>query len=340
MRFLITGGLGFIGSNMIHYLLKKYPDISICNLDKMTYAGNPANLSDIENDPRYSFVKGDIADAAIVEKTFAEFQPDVVIHFAAETHVDRSIADPDVFIRSNTIGTHELLKAAKAHNVTRFHHVSTDEVYGHIALDSDERWTEESPYGPRSPYSASKAASDHFVRAYYHTYGLPITISNCANNIGPYMYPEKLLPLAITNILEGKKVPMYPPGNQVREWLYVEDHCSAIDSIVSKGIPGETYFVGPDNPQLSNLEVIKKLLAIMERGEDMIEFVKDRPGHDQKYALDHSKITRELGWHPRYSLDESLERMVDWYTKNEAWWKPLKSGEYLEYYTQQYLTRE
>jgi len=324
MKYLITGGLGFIGSNMIHYLLEKYSDISVCNLDKMTYAGNPANVADVADDPRYSFVKGDITDPDIVDKTFSECKPDVVIHFAAESHVDRSIADPDVFIRTNVVGTHELLKAARAYEVQRFHHVSTDEVYGQIPLDSDERWTESSPYRPRSPYSASKAASDHFVRAYYHTYNLPVTISNCANNIGPYMYPEKLLPLAITNLLEGKKVPVYTPGNQVREWLYVEDHCSAIDSIVAKGIPGETYFVGPDNPQLSNLEVIKKLLAIMRRGEDMIEFVKDRPGHDQKYALDHSKITRELGWHPRYSLDESLERMVGWFTQNESWWKPLK----------------
>ncbi len=338
MNILITGGLGFIGSNMIHFLLEKYPDISLCNFDKMTYAGNPKNVEDIAHDPRYSFVKGDIADAAGVEKVFSEFHPDVVLNFAAESHVDRSITDPDSFIRTNVMGTHELLKAARAHGVKRFHHVSTDEVYGHIALDSDERWTEESPYHPRSPYSASKAASDHIVRAYYHTYHLPATISNCANNIGPYMYPEKLLPLAITNILEGKKVPVYTPGNQVREWLYVEDHCSAIDAILSRGVPGETYFIGPDNPQLTNLEVIRKLLTLMGKGEEAIEFVKDRPGHDQKYALDHSKITTQLNWRPRYQLDEALEKMVAWYTENEAWWKPIKSGEFAEYYKKQYAT--
>ncbi|MBI4240040.1 dTDP-glucose 4,6-dehydratase [Candidatus Uhrbacteria bacterium] len=339
MNYLITGGCGFIGSNMIHFLLKNYTDLSICNIDKLTYAGNPANVADVANDPRYSFVKGDIADPVLVDKVFVEFKPDVVIHFAAETHVDRSITDPDIFIRTNTIGTHELLKASRAYNVKRFHHVSTDEVYGHIALDSDELWTEESPYLPRSPYSASKAASDHFVRAYYHTYHLPVTISNCANNIGPYMYPEKLLPLAITNILEGKKVPVYTPGNQVREWLYVEDHCSAIDAIVSKGIPGETYFVGPDNPPFTNLEVIKKLLAIMGKGDEIIEFVKDRPGHDLKYAVDHSKITAQLDWQPRYQLDDALEKMVAWYTENEVWWKPIKSGEFAEYYKKQYLSQ-
>lgn len=336
MKILLTGGLGFIGSNMVHYLLRQYRDVSICNLDKMTYAGNPANVADIANDPRYSFIKADIADAQAVEKAFADFKPNIVIHFAAESHVDRSITDPDIFIRTNLLGTHELLKASRVHGVKRFHHVSTDEVYGHIPLDSDEVWTEESPYHPRSPYSASKAASDHIVRAYYHTYGLPITITNCANNIGPYMYPEKLIPLAITNILEGKKVPVYTPGNQVREWLYVDDHCSAIDAIVTRGKPGETYFVGPDNPPFTNLEVIRKLFFIMGKGEDMMEFVKDRPGHDQKYALDHSKITRELGWRPRYGLDEALEKMVAWYTENKPWWKPLKSGAFEKYYRTQY----
>ncbi len=332
MKILITGGAGFIGSNFAHYWIKHYPDGQIVVLDKLTYAGNLENLSDVIN--RIEFVKGDICDEAVVGRVMKGV--DVVVHFAAETHVDRSIQNPDVFVRTNVLGTQVLLEAAKKYQVKRFHHVSTDEVFGSLPLGSKEKWNEQTPYNPRSPYSASKAASDHLVRAYYHTYGLPITISNCANNLGPYMFPEKLIPLAITNLLEGKKVPIYKPGNQVREWLYVEDHCSGIDAILEKGKIGETYFIGPDNPEFTNLEVIRKLLVLMKAGDDMLEMVSDRPGHDQKYAMDHSKISRELGWRPKYGLDDSLKMLVDWYTKNQDWWKEVKSGEYQKYYERQY----
>jgi dTDP-glucose 4,6-dehydratase len=320
MRILVTGGAGFIGSNFVHYWLKNHPGDEVMVLDKLTYAGNLENLAGVKD--RITFVRGDICDEAAVEKTMKG--TDVVVHFAAESHVDRSIKDPDVFIKTNVLGTGVLLRAAKACGVKRFHHVSTDEVFGQIPLESKEKWTEQSSYNPRSPYSASKAASDHLVRAYFHTYNLPVTISNCANNIGPYMFPEKLVPLAVTNLLEGKKIPVYTPGNQVREWLYVEDHCRGIEAILQKGKIGETYFIGPDNPEVSNLEIVKKILAIMGRGEDMMEFVTDRPGHDQKYALDHSKITSELGWQPKYNLDEALKLTVEWYKNNQAWWKKLK----------------
>jgi len=322
MKMVITGGAGFIGSNFVHYWLKTNPHDAIVVLDALTYAGNKKNLDSIQD--KITFVEGNICDAKVVDSVMSG--ADTVVHFAAESHVDRSIENPEAFIQTNVLGTGVLLSAAKKHRVSRFHHVSTDEVFGHIPLSSLDAWTEQSPYNPRSPYSASKAASDHLVRAYYHTYSLPITISNCANNIGPYMYPEKFIPLAITNILEGKKVPVYKPGNQVREWLYVEDHCSGIEIILKKGKIGETYFIGPENPELSNLEVIKKVLAIMEVGEEVLEFVEDRPGHDQKYALDHSKITKELGWKPVFGLDEALSKTVKWYKENESWWKPLKQS--------------
>jgi len=336
MKLLITGGAGFIGSNFVHYWVNKYPDDEIVVLDKLTYAGNLANLETVKD--RIGFIKGDICDANIVETAMAGV--DTVVHFAAESHVDRSILGPEEFVRTNVLGTQILLDAAKKHKIKRFHHISTDEVFGQISLDSKEKWTENSPYNPRSPYSASKAASDHLVRSYYHTFNLPITISNCANNIGPFMFPEKLIPLAITNLLEGKKIPIYKPGNQVREWLYMEDHCSGIEVILKKGKVGETYFIGPNNPEVSNLDIIRKLLVLMKLGDDMIEFVGDRPGHDQKYALDHSKITRELGWQPKFALDESLNLMVDWYTKNQDWWKNVKNGEYKKYYDQQYGRRK
>ena len=321
MKILITGGAGFIGSNFVHYWTENFPADTIVVLDKLTYAGNLENLATVKD--KINFIRGDICDPETVDAAMSH--ADTLVHFAAESHVDRSITDPSAFVKTNVLGTQVLLEAAQKHAVKRFHHVSTDEVFGQISLDSQEKWTEDSPYNPRSPYSASKAASDHLVRAYYHTYGLPITISNCANNIGPYMFPEKFLPLAITNILEGKKVPVYKPGNQVREWLHVEDHCSAIAAILEKGKVGETYFVGPNNEELSNVEVLKKILSIMGVGEDVIEFVGDRPGHDQKYALDHSKISRELNWQPKYGLDESLKLLVDWYKNNEQWWKRVTS---------------
>jgi len=332
MKILITGGAGFIGSNFVHYWIEKHPDDEIIVLDNLTYAGNLENLADVKD--RITFIKGDICDSIKVNEAMRDC--DTVVHFAAESHVDRSILDPGRFIETNVRGTYVLLASAATQGVKRFHHVSTDEVFGSLPLDSKDRWTESSPYNPRSPYSASKAASDHLVRSYYHTFGLPITISNCANNIGPYMFPEKLIPLAITNLLEGKKIPVYKPGNQVREWLYVEDHCSGIEAILEKGKIGETYFIGPDNPELSNLEVIKKLLKLMKLGDDQIEFIADRPGHDQKYALDHSKITRELGWKPKFKLEESLQLTINWYQNHQDWWKRVKSGEYQKYYEQQY----
>jgi dTDP-glucose 4,6-dehydratase len=335
MKILITGGAGFIGSNFVHYWLKNHPSDQIIVLDKLTYAGNLENLESIKD--KINFVKGDICDEALVDKIVEGIS--VLVHFAAESHVDRSILGPDEFVRTNVLGTHQLLKAALKHKVKRFHHVSTDEVFGSLPLDSKEKWNEATPYNPRSPYSASKAASDHLVRAYYYTYNLPVTISNCANNLGPYMFPEKLIPLAITNLLENKSVPVYKPGNQVREWLYVEDHCSGIEAILEKGRIGETYFLGPDNSEYSNLEVIKKVLQIMGYNESKIEFVTDRPGHDQKYALDHSKITKELGWRPKFSLDDSLRLTHDWYDQNQSWWKRVKSGEYQKYYDKQYKGR-
>lgn len=321
-RILVTGGAGFIGSNFVHYWLKHHPSDSIVVLDKLTYAGNIKNLDSIKE--KITFVQGDICDSNLVDVVMEGVH--TVVHFAAESHVDRSIESPAQFIETNVLGTGVLLASAKKHGVSRFHHVSTDEVFGHIALDSSEKWTEQSPYNPRSPYSASKAASDHLVRAYYHTYKFPVTISNCANNIGPYMFPEKFIPLAVTNILEGKKVPVYKPGNQVREWLYVEDHCSGIEAILVKGLIGETYFIGPENPEFSNLEVIKKVLDIMKVSEEVLEFVEDRAGHDQKYALDHSKITRELGWKPAFNLDQALTKTVTWYQEHAEWWKPLKNN--------------
>jgi len=320
MKILITGGAGFIGSNFVHYWVKNHSDDEIVVLDKLTYAGNLENLENVRN--RIKFIKGDICNPEDVEMTMRGVE--IVVHLAAESHVDRSISGPDAFIQTNVIGTHELLKASLKGKIKRFHHVSTDEVFGDFPIESKEKWNEATPYNPSSPYSASKAASDHLVRAYFRTYGLPITITNCANNIGPYMFPEKLIPLAIANLLEGKNVSLFKPGNQIREWLNVEDHCSAIDVILQEGVPGKTYFVSPDNEELSNLEVIKRLLKIMGLPEDRIEFVADRPGHDQRYAMDHSKITKELGWKPKYSLDETLQTMVEWYTRNQEWWKKLK----------------
>lgn len=334
MKLLITGGAGFIGSNFARYWTTQHPQDSLVILDKLTYAGNLQNIADIA--PRVTFVQGDICNADTVKQAMSGCT--TVVHFAAESHVDRSIANPDVFIQTNVLGTHTLLRAARELGIERFHHVSTDEVLGQLPLETNERWDESSPYNPRSPYSASKAASDHLVRAYYTTYGLPVTISNCANNYGPYLYPEKLLSLAITNLLEDKKVPLYGTGSQVREWLYVEDHCRGIEAILQQGKVGETYFIGPGEQRVTNLELIQKVLRIMGKDESYIAFVADRPGHDQRYALSIAKIERELGWHPTVTLDDGLQKMIDWYSANEAWWKPIKSGEYKKYYEQHYGT--
>ncbi len=334
MKLLVTGGAGFIGSNFILYWNKKYPQDFIINLDKLTYAGNLENLKTLEGNPNYKFVHGDICDSKIVDAVMEGV--DTVVHFAAESHVDRSIMNSEEFIKTNIVGTHVLLESALKNKVRRFHHVSTDEVYGSLDLEEKNIFNERTNYNPRSPYSASKAGSDHLVRAYYYTHNLPVTISNCSNNFGPFQFPEKFIPVAITNLLENKKVPVYGDGLYVRDWLYVEDHCRAIDLILEKGEIGQTYCVGGLTGDINNLEVVKKILKILGKDESVLEFVKDRPGHDRRYALDWSKIKNELGWEPLNDFDQWLEKTVDWYKDNRKWWENIKSGEYKEYYKKQY----
>lgn len=316
MNLLVTGGAGFIGSNFIHYILDKYPDYKIINLDVLTYAANLQSLESVENNPNYKFVKGDIGDYELVSKVAKENNIDMIVHFAAESHVDNSISGPDPFIITNVLGTHTLLKVAKENNL-RFHHVSTDEVFG--SLGDSGKFDEHTPYDPRSPYSASKAASDHIVRAYYHTYNLPITISNCSNNYGPYQHSEKFIPLFISNLLANKKVPLYGEGKNIRDWLYVTDHCRAIDLIIHKGRIGETYLIGGDSEK-TNLEITKLLIAKLGQDESLIERVEDRLGHDYRYAIDFSKIKNELGWQPTVSFEEGLDRTIEWYKSNKNWW--------------------
>lgn len=337
MKIFVTGGAGFIGSNFILYWMKKYPQDHITNFDKLTYAGNLENLKEVEKKPNYTFIHGDICDKDLVAKSLQGI--DVIVHFAAESHVDRSIMEPAPFILTNVLGTQTLLDAALRLGIKRFHHISTDEVYGALKLSDTQKFNEDTRYNPRSPYSASKAASDHLVRAYYITYGLPVTITNCSNNFGPLMFPEKLIPLAITNLLEGKKIPVYGDGLYVRDWLYVEDHCRAIEAVLQKGKIGETYCVGGLTDDINNLEIAKKICKILGKSEDMIEFVKDRPGHDRRYAIDWSKIKKELGWEPAHSFDEWLKYTTEWYKENKEWWMDIKSGAYKEYYKKQYTNR-
>ncbi len=334
MKILVTGGAGFIGSNFILYWMKNYPSDQIVNLDKLTYAGNLENLKNIKNNPNYFFIHGDILNLNNVDKAMDGI--DVVVHFAAESHVDRSIKRPADFIMANIVGTQILLDAAVKNKIRRFHHVSTDEVYGSLKLEDKNKFNERTNYNPRSPYSASKAGSDHLVRAYFATYGLPITITNCSNNFGPYQFPEKMIPLAITNVLEGKKIPMYGDGLYVRDWLYVEDHCRAIDAVLKKGKVGETYCVGGSTEDINNLTVAKKILSFLRKDDSFIEFVKDRPGHDRKYAVDWSKIKNELGWQPLHRFDDWLKKTIAWYKENEKWWKDVKDGSYQKYYKEQY----
>lgn len=340
MKLLVTGGAGFIGSNFILYWMKHHQEDEVVNFDKLTYAGNLENLTSVENLPNYSFVKGDISDPVVVNRSMEGV--DCVVHFAAESHVDRSIMNPSDFVETNVGGTQVLLDAALKANVKRFHHVSTDEVFGALSLGSSDRFSELTPYNPHSPYSASKAGSDHLVRAYADTYGLSITITNCSNNFGPYQFPEKLIPLAITNLLEHKKVPVYGDGLYVRDWLHVEDHCRAIEAVLLKGKEGETYCVGglrKDAKEINNLSVAKEIIRILDADESSIEFVKDRPGHDRRYAIDWSKIHDELGWEPKYDFTEWLEKTIQWYKDNEEWWRNIKNGSYEEYYKKQYEER-
>ncbi len=322
MRLLITGGLGFIGSNFILYWLKTHPDDFIVNLDKVTYAANPASLKSIKDSSQYKFIKGDICDEVIVDQAMTGI--DLVIHFAAETHVDRSIDDPTLFVRTNVLGTYTLLNAALKHSIKRFHHISTDEVFGSVnRLNPKDFFTEETPYHPSSPYAASKASSDHFVRSFHHTFGLPITISNCSNNYGPFQNPEKFIPRLITNALANKKIPVYGTGENIRDWLYVEDHCRAIDLILNKGKIGETYCIGGLKDSSTNLNLVKTVLKAMGKNEDQIEYVADRPGHDD-YRVSWEKINKELGWEPQHSLEKGIKATIDWYQNNPNWWQTSK----------------
>jgi dTDP-glucose 4,6-dehydratase len=346
---LVTGGAGFIGSHVVRRFVNSYPNSKIVNLDKLTYAGNLQNLTDIEKKPNYIFEKGDITDGPFIDTLFAKYGFDAVVHLAAESHVDRSISNPTEFAITNVIGTINLLNSAKkawANNFEGklFYHISTDEVYG--SLGATGFFTEETSYDPRSPYSASKASSDHFVSAYYHTYKMPVVISNCSNNYGSQHFPEKLIPLAIHNIKNNKPVPVYGKGENIRDWLYVEDHASAIDLIVHKGKIGETYNIGGHN-EWKNIDLIHLLCNIMDKklnrpagtSEKLITFVKDRAGHDLRYAIDSTKIQKELGWKPSLQFEEGLEKTVDWYLANEAWLNNVTSGDYQKYYEKQYVQR-
>jgi dTDP-glucose 4,6-dehydratase len=346
---LITGGAGFIGSHLTRLFVTKYPGYKIVNLDKLTYAGNLENLKDIENKSNYTFVKGDIEDMVLVKKLFEKYSFTGVLHCAAESHVDRSITDPLAFVKTNVLGTASLLQVAKEawkgdYEGKLFYHISTDEVYG--SLGEEGFFTEETAYDPRSPYSASKASSDHFVRAYYHTYHLPVIISNCSNNYGPYHFPEKLIPLCIHNIIHNKPLPIYGKGLNVRDWLYVEDHVRAIDIIFHNGKIGETYNIGGHN-EWKNIDIIKELSRQMdeklgrEKGtsEKLITFVKDRAGHDMRYAIDATKLKNELGWKPSLQFEEGLSKTIDWYLNNEEWLNEVTSGNYQNYYEQQYEKR-
>lgn len=334
-RILVTGGAGFIGSNFTRYVLREHRDWEVTNLDNLTYAGNLENLTDVESDNRYRFIKGDIADRELVDKLLGQAF-DVVVNFAAESHVDRSILDPSPFIKTNVQGTQVLLEGARQHGVKLFLQISTDEVYG--SLGTKGKFGEDSPSLPNSPYAASKAAADCLCRAYYYTYDLPVIIARCSNNYGPFQFPEKLIPLTITNALEDKPIPIYGDGLNVRDWIHAEDHCRALGLMIEHGKTGELYNIGGNNER-TNLELVQHILDIMGKSHSLITFVADRPGHDRRYALDTSKIERELGWRPAMPFEAGLRNTIGWYIENEPWWRRIKSGEYIEYYRRMYSQR-
>lgn len=336
MKILVTGGAGFIGSNFIRYMLKKYPHYYIINLDKLTYAGNLENLKDVERNPHYKFVKGDITNKALVEKIFDDEKIDSVVNFAAESHVDRSIDDPYVFLMTNVLGTQVLLDASLKHSVKKFLQISTDEVYG--SLEETGYFTEQTSLSPNSPYSASKASADLIVKAYHRTYGLPINITRCSNNYGPFQFPEKLIPLMIINALNDKELPIYGDGLNVRDWIHVEDHCRAIDIVLHEGVIGEVYNVG-SSCERKNIEIVKLILKELRKPETLIKYVKDRPGHDRRYAIDSSKIQRELGWKPEIDFLDGMKQTIKWYIENKEWWQRIISGDYKFYYEKMYANR-
>lgn len=336
MKIAVTGGAGFIGSNFIQFVLKERPDYEIVNIDCLTYAGNLDNLSSVENDKRYSFKKIDITDKDAIEKLFAEEKFDYVVNFAAESHVDRSIEEPEVFVKTNVLGTQILLNAAKANDVKKYLQVSTDEVYG--SLGAEGLFVEDSPIKPNSPYSASKTSADMFVRAYFKTFGYHTLITRCSNNYGPYQFPEKLIPLVISNARQGKHIPVYGDGMNVRDWLYVDDHCEAILTVLEKAEAGSVYNIGGNN-EVENINIVKLILKELGKSEDLIKFVKDRPGHDKRYAIDASKIKNDLGWEPKYKFSEAIKETVNWYLNNDEWLSKITSGEYKNYYNKMYKDR-
>ncbi len=331
-RLLVTGGAGFIGSDFVRRVLDRHPSVQVTVLDKMTYAGNRANLADVEADPRFTFVEGDIADADVVDRLAADV--DAIVNFAAESHVDRSIEEPDAFIRTDVYGTFVLLEAARRHGHARYLQISTDEVYGNVPTGSS---TEDDPLKPRSPYSASKSAGDLLVGAYHTTYGLPTLLTRASNNFGPYQYPEKIIPLFITNAIDDEPLPLYGDGLQIRDWLYVDDHCDALELVLERGEPGQTYNVGGGN-ELTNIDLTRSILELLDKPMTLVRAVEDRAGHDRRYSVDCSKL-RALGWQPAHSFEDALRATVEWYRDREDWWRPLKSGEYRDYYLRQYGNR-
>ncbi|MFT8872021.1 MAG: dTDP-glucose 4,6-dehydratase [Sporolactobacillus sp.] len=337
MRILVTGGAGFIGSNFVHHMLAEHPDDTVVNYDLLTYAGNLENLKDVESQPNYHFVHGDIRNRELLDYVFDRFAIDTVANFAAESHVDRSITEPDLFVKTNVLGTQTLLDVAKAKGVRKYLQISTDEVYG--SLGETGYFSETTPLAPNSPYSSSKASADLLVRAYFETYGMNVNITRCSNNYGPYHFPEKLIPLVVTNALEGKELPVYGDGKNIRDWLYVEDHCRAIDLVLRSGVPGEVYNVGGHNEK-RNIDIVELIVDTLGKSRGLIKHVTDRLGHDRRYAIDPTKIETQLGWQPKYNFESGIRATIQWYLDHEDWWRQIKSGAYREYYAKQYGAKQ